>query len=126
MQSVSDTFTLFPSLSLRINEVHVLQFILEQFLLLHRLYLRDREMIPEGSLYEVPFALLDKEPRRVVREIYARFGLPGHEEVSQAVEGYLEELGAFKKNDHKRLTEEMKEFVGREWREGFEAFGYEL
>eukprot|EP00192_Tetraselmis_astigmatica_P012214 CAMPEP_0117662630 /NCGR_PEP_ID=MMETSP0804-20121206/8153_1 /TAXON_ID=1074897 /ORGANISM="Tetraselmis astigmatica, Strain CCMP880" /LENGTH=398 /DNA_ID=CAMNT_0005469537 /DNA_START=147 /DNA_END=1344 /DNA_ORIENTATION=- len=104
------------------QEVH--DFIIEQGELLHRLYLRDRHLIPKGRLHELSFSSLDQDPEAALSRIYKAFGWDGFESLRPKVRRYCASLSDFKKNNHKRLEPQVEDEVREAWKQIFHEFGY--
>ena len=123
---MADTYYWFCYLN-RVKEEDIMNFIVEQYKLLYSAYTRDRKLLDDSSLFEVPFELLDRDPRRVIRDLYHQLNLPSYDAMRLAMDDYLStEIKGFKKNAHKSLSRDMKDLVRREWKESFGTFGYSL
>lgn len=102
-------------------------FIMDQFVLLTEQYLQDRSLIPEGSLMEVEFAKLDRNPVSTVNKIYDYFQL---RDFKTRMEPRLREyisannLTKFKKNCHTPLDVKAVEAICRACPEAFRNFNY--
>ena len=105
-------------------------FILDQFSLLTRTYLRDRALIPKGNLVEVSFKNLESDPVSTLRAVYASLGL-GETDFDVQMRPRLEEyiasnnLENFRKNAHVPLDQSVVEQVRALCPEAFAAFGYD-
>ncbi|GFR47685.1 hypothetical protein Agub_g9433 [Astrephomene gubernaculifera] len=100
-------------------------FIMDQYDILYRSYMADREHVPAGRLVEVSFSDLDSDPLAVLQRIYKQFGWDEQfDAVRPRFEEYVASLEDFKKNHFNRLSPEAEAVVRKRWRESFEAFGY--
>ena len=120
---MADTYYWFCYLN-RPSRKDILDFIILQYQLLYHKYVDNRGLIAAGSLEEVSFADLERDPGSLLRALYHKFGWSGYD--SDRVEQYLGSLSDFKKNAHKPLDEESRKLVQEQWRESFETFGYQL
>eukprot|EP00193_Tetraselmis_chui_P010996 CAMPEP_0177788210 /NCGR_PEP_ID=MMETSP0491_2-20121128/21972_1 /TAXON_ID=63592 /ORGANISM="Tetraselmis chuii, Strain PLY429" /LENGTH=121 /DNA_ID=CAMNT_0019309747 /DNA_START=15 /DNA_END=380 /DNA_ORIENTATION=+ len=120
---MADTYYWYAYLQ-RPTDQEVTDFILEQGELLHRLYLRDRALIPPANLHELSFDSLEADPKAALRRIYHAFGWESFGSILPAIEHYCRSLSDFKKNDHRRLEPAMEAEVRSRWELLFTAFGY--
>jgi len=88
-----------------------------------RRYLADRALLPGGSLVEVRFEDLERDPLGEVRRIYGALGLPGFDQAEHSIRAYVASQKDYKKN---RLTlpPEDERRIGERWAFAFEALGY--
>ena len=103
------------------------RFILDQFVLLTRTYLRDRALVPRGSLVEVSFDSLEGDPVGTLREVYDRLGLGDFDaRMRPRLEEYIaaNNLGNFRKNAHVALDPRAVEGLRGACPEAFTEFGY--
>mmetsp|Transcript_1786 Transcript_1786/g.4649 ORF Transcript_1786/g.4649 Transcript_1786/m.4649 type:complete len:211 (-) Transcript_1786:365-997(-) len=121
---MADTYYWYAYLQ-RPTSQEVTDFILEQGELLHRTYLRDRELIPPGNLHELSFGSLEADPKAALRKIYGAFGWDTFDSLQPALERYCQSLADFKKNNHRQLKPGMEAVVRERWRVIFSAFGYQ-
>ena len=84
----------------------------------------DRALIPEGNLFELSYESLCGNELQMVERIYAELGLPGWDRAKPVVEGYVADLGEYKRNKLK-LDARSRDQVYDWWRPAFDAFGYE-
>ena len=87
-------------------------------------YLRDRDRIPDGHLFEMKFEDLTADPVGKLREVYDWFGLPGWVAFEKRVRTYLDSLGGYRQNRYE-LPAETVRLVSEEWGFALEAFGYD-
>eukprot|EP00472_Partenskyella_glossopodia_P002522 CAMPEP_0197534334 /NCGR_PEP_ID=MMETSP1318-20131121/46758_1 /TAXON_ID=552666 /ORGANISM="Partenskyella glossopodia, Strain RCC365" /LENGTH=282 /DNA_ID=CAMNT_0043091561 /DNA_START=370 /DNA_END=1215 /DNA_ORIENTATION=+ len=106
------------------QDSQIQDFILSQFTQLHRLYVRDRGLIPDGNLLELPFDTLSKDPIQAVEGIYEHFGWANFDQVRPQLERYQSQNRGYKKNSFAGLHPAERKIVADRWREAFEEFGY--
>jgi len=108
------------------DNLEIQEFILSQFMQLHRLYIRDRTLIPKANLLELPFKTLTSDPIKAVENIYTHFGWPGFSELAPKLETFQAENKSYKKNAFVPLSSAEKKMIARRWREAFQEFGYPI
>ena len=101
-------------------EAWVLQFYTQ---LMQRL-LADRALIPAGSLVEVKYEDLEKEPLAQLRKVYETLSVPGFAEAEPAMHAYLDSIADFKKGAYKKLDDNLIKKVNQHWQFAFDALGY--
>ncbi len=101
------------------------QIILSWFKEMFDLYERDKSLLPEGSLVEVKFEDLEKNPLVTLERIFDALGLKGFDKFSVRVISYLNSIKDYKKNEH-ILTESDKAKVRAYWAPIFERYGYSM
>ena len=74
----------------------------------------EKHKIPVQNLIEVKYEALEKEPVRVVEEIYTHLGLELTEAFKDNLKSYLKSIESYQKNVF-RLTEEEKKKVEKYW-----------
>lgn len=104
----------------RVEEI-MLSWYTELFSLLER----DRHLIPEGSLLEIKFEDLEKNPVDSLKGIYEHFGFPGFAGFERKVSEYLESIEDYKKNSY-QLDPVARQKVSSRWQDTFERYGYTL
>mmetsp|Transcript_5903 Transcript_5903/g.14658 ORF Transcript_5903/g.14658 Transcript_5903/m.14658 type:complete len:247 (-) Transcript_5903:37-777(-) len=111
----------------RPKEEDVLNFIVDQYVELYDLYVRERaSLLGRGKVVEVAFLDLDESPVEVVAGIYHHFGWDCADQAAVRVRQYLGSLKDFKKNAHEPLDGASAALVREKWRESFKTFGYKL
>ena len=104
------------------------EFILSQFVTLWDEYEAARALIPKGSLAEVAYADLARDPSDTVRGVYETLGLGGWEErVRARVESELGRavVSAHKVNAFEPMPVELEQLVAKRWERFTKAWGYE-
>ncbi len=88
-------------------------------------YFRDRSSIPEGSLLEIQFEELVKDPIGNVRNIYQSFGIDEFDTVLPRLQKYWSS-----RQDHKAnksaINEKTRGSIDHRWSRYIDAFGYQL
>ncbi len=88
-----------------------------------RAYLRERGMVPPGSLCEVRFETLEERPMEVLEEIYRVLGLSGFADAAPHFERYLDEKRDYRKNAYRMDPETVARIEDR-WGFALDAWGY--
>ncbi len=88
-------------------------------------YLSDAAGIPEGQLVEVGYQDLIDDPMGTLAHIYDRVGLGPFDGVRPDVQAYLDSISDYRRNSFEALSDRRVELINREWRIGFDAFGYD-
>lgn len=99
-------------------------YILMQHQLLYKSYFENRNLIPSESLQEISFTQLEQDPHGVIKEVYKKFEWAGIDDMPHRIQGYLDHLGDFKKNDHKQISPDLHDRIEECCREMMEEFGY--
>jgi len=99
--------------------------IIDHYQRMHRVYFRDRSLIPAGQLLEIGFAQLESDPLGTLRTIYRELNISGFSEAEPAFRSYLEQLQNYQKNQHGQLREDLKVRLLNAWRQSFENWSYE-
>lgn len=123
---MAETYYNFTYLQAPASAQALQHFILQQGVLLHAEYVRQRACIPAGSLAEVSFEELDQAPARALAKLYATLGLGAYagSPVAEAVERYSDTLRGFCKNDHRVLGAELEALVRQRWAAAFAEHAY--
>ena len=103
------------------------RFIMDQFVLLNRQYIRDRHLIAKENLIEVEFSALDSDPIRTINTIYDFFELGDFaKRMEPRLREYIEanNLNNFKKNAHVPLSNFCIKEIRRACPEAFDLFNY--
>ena len=87
-------------------------------------YARDRCTLGANRLVEVAFEDLEREPLKVVRDIYRQLDLPGLQAATAPIERYLDSQVGYKKNRFRQLTPVEEASVRKHWQPGFSLGGY--
>jgi hypothetical protein len=87
-------------------------------------FLADRALIPAGSLVEVKYEDLEKDPLGQLRKVYETLGLPGYVEVEPAFRAYLDSISGYQKNPQE-IDDSVITKVNEHWPFVFDEWGYE-
>jgi hypothetical protein len=88
-------------------------------------FLADRALIPAGSLVDMKYEDLEKEPLAQLHKVYETLSLPGFAEAEPAFSAYLDSIADYKKLAHKKLDDNIVIKVNQHWQFAFDALGYE-
>ena len=89
-----------------------------------RQYMKDRNLIPDGSLIEVRFEDLDLDAMGIMERIYTELDLPGWKQARQPVKEYLGTLSGYRKNRY-RFGQALIDRVNEEWGFAVREWGYQ-
>ena len=87
-------------------------------------YLRDRERIPAGSLAEVRYEDVERDPIGELGRLYRQLNLPTFDVAEPAVSDYLRTLASYTKNRFP-MAQEHVDRVTEQWGFVAEQWGYE-
>lgn len=87
-------------------------------------YFQDRELIPQGQLYEMSYGELTKEPTAELEKAYQAFGLD-FSGCRESVQKYVDETRDYTTNQHPELEPGEKLAIFERWRDYFEEYGYQ-
>lgn len=114
-----------PHLQLQtIDQEQINEDIFEVYKMLMKDYLKQRSLVPEGQLTEVCFEQLEKDPMKVIKEIYDRLELDGFERAKSHFQSYIDQMKSYKKNRHE-ISPELEKRIQKEWGFAFVEWGYE-
>jgi hypothetical protein len=91
---------------------------------MYNAFFNNRDRVPSGNFSEVAFEELDRDPMGVMRAIYTDLNLPDFNEVSPALQQYVDSIAGYKKNEFKPLDPALRDRIAREWRRCFDEWGY--
>ena len=100
--------------------------VLRQYVELYDAFFAERALIPAGCFHEVAFEAIERDPVGQLRTLYAALGLPDFSHAEPAMRRYVDSLAGYRKNVFPPLAPEERARVAREWRRGFDAWGYEV
>ena len=86
-------------------------------------FVRESRDLPDGTLVELPYAELDRDPLGAVAYIYQGLQLPGFDAAAPAFDGYLESVRGFPKNAF-RADPATVAMVERHWDGWIERWGH--
>jgi hypothetical protein len=87
-------------------------------------YERDRGLIPKGHLVEIAYEDLARDPRRVIRQVYADLGLGDFARAEPGIDAYLEGQGEYQPNVFE-MPAEQREQILRRCGAYMKRFGYD-
>lgn len=98
--------------------------ILRRYQLLYDRYFEDRRLIPSGSLHEIRFDDLERDPVSAVRSVYEKFGLNGFASFEPKLRSYVESLRGYQKNEFPPLNVNERRLVACMWERSFDEWKY--
>jgi hypothetical protein len=98
--------------------------VLRQYREMYDAYFEQRTLISEGSLHEMSFEDLERDPMAALRGAYEALHLPAFEEVESDLRRYVDSLDGYRKNEFPELPKELKTRIAKEWSRCFEEWGY--
>ncbi len=100
--------------------------ILERYRLMYDAFFEDVQRIPEDRYCEVRFDDLERDPVRVVRDLYDKLSLPGFSSFQPKLTSYVESLHGYQKNSFQALDEPSRKRVAETARRNFQQWGYPI
>lgn len=88
-------------------------------------YRTDAALVPDGQLIEIGYRDLVDHPMETLGEIYEQVGIDGFESAAPQIKEYLDSISDYRTNSFEPLSARKVELINREWRIGFDTFGYE-
>lgn len=101
------------------------EYILSTYMEMFRLYMRDRQLIPRGSLCEIRFEGLTRDPLGCLCEVYEQLGLHDFDRMQPRLTDYLATIEGYQ-NNSLCLQPHDQARVAERWHESFKAWGYPL
>ncbi len=125
--STKNFFTrLMPTLQLQnFDEEDIKSMIVEVYDWLMHAIITDRHQIPAGQYFEFAFDELEKNPRKLLSQIYEKFPLGEFAKAWTHFDEYLQRQQSYKKNRHSITRAELDIVLDR-WGFAMEEFGYEV
>jgi hypothetical protein len=87
-------------------------------------FLTDKALIPTGSLVEVKYEELERDPLAELRRIYDALSLPGFDEAEPSFRAYLASIASYQKNPQE-IDDNIIEKVNQHWQFALDALGYQ-
>ena len=106
------------------NDVERNNFILWRYRTMYDAYMEDAAQTPSHQLVEVEYTQLDKHPMDTIKMIYQSLNLELAKTAEEAIQRYIRQVSAYKKNAHSPLSDAIKKQVVEAWRPSFERWGY--
>jgi hypothetical protein len=100
--------------------------ILHTYNVMYDAFFEQRGLIPPGRLVEVRYADLERDPAGQLQAVYEALTLPDFDPVRPALDTYLASIAGYRKNAHRELPAPLRQRIAREWRRGFEEWGYDV
>jgi hypothetical protein len=100
------------------------EWIIQQYRAMHDAFFEERELIPPGQFYELPFEKLEVDTIGHVQRIYEALSLPGFSETRPALERYVDRIRGYQKNTYPELPAALRRRIADAWRPCFEEWGY--
>ncbi len=98
--------------------------ILRRYTALHEAFFAQRGLIPASQFHEMSFDELERAPMAAMETLYSKLGLTGFDSFKPALQGYVDSLAGYRKNDFSELEPAMRERVAREWHRSFAEWNY--
>ncbi|RLF27236.1 MAG: sulfotransferase [Thermoplasmata archaeon] len=91
---------------------------------MHKKYLRERDIVPDGNLFELKYEDFVKQPLREVKSMYRELGLKGFKKSEQSFIEFIESQVNVRTREYV-VDEELREKINKRWSFAIKAFGYE-
>ncbi|MCG8442754.1 MAG: sulfotransferase [Caulobacterales bacterium] len=115
---------LLPPLALQpFDDVDIDEIVLSVYERMMALYERDAAALPPGSLVDLAYEELDREPLAALERIYAGLALPGFEDARPIFAAYLESVRSYKKNVFQQTEDDAAKVEAR-WGRWVREWGY--
>ncbi|MGB1018822.1 MAG: sulfotransferase family protein [Chitinophagales bacterium] len=88
-------------------------------------YLAERDLIPEGNLYEISYDEFTGNEMEITKDIYKKLGLGGFEEAQPHIKYYLDSVKKYERNKFRNLSPEVEARLKKEWKFAFDEWNYE-
>ena len=92
---------------------------------MHDVFFEERPLIPDGSLCEVAFDDLEKNPIEELRRIYETLGLPEFGRCERAMRDYVASISDYKKNEFAELPSKLRQRIQQQWQPSFDEWKYQ-
>jgi hypothetical protein len=103
---------------------HLDEYVFDCFERMYRGYEKQRSELPKGTLYEIKYEDLVKDPVGQCEQIYRELDIGNFEPVREKIAGYMQSQKDYQTNKH-QLDEATQAEIRRRWSGYFERFGYE-
>jgi len=105
------------------DEPWLREFVLSVFERVYRAYEADKGLIPPGHLVEIAFEDLVADPKRVMKDIYAKLNLGDFARAEPGIDAYLESRKDYQPNVFE-VPEALRREILERWAGYIERFGY--
>jgi omega-hydroxy-beta-dihydromenaquinone-9 sulfotransferase len=99
------------------------EYVLQNFLRIHRAYEKQKHLIPPSNLCEVRYENLIRDPLAEMRRIYRELNLGDFEPARGSVEAYLASQKNYAANGYS-VSPAMRLEIARRWGDFFRQYGY--
>ncbi len=89
-------------------------------------YLAERDLIPEGNLFEIGFDEFTGNEMEWTEKMYKKLNIDGFEQAKPRIQYYLDSVKSYKKNKFRKLSPEIKKKIQKEWGFAFKEWNYEF
>ena len=89
-------------------------------------YLEHKHLIPKGSLFEISFNELEKQPINSLEKIYIKLNISDFNKNKTLFKIYLETVKSYKKNQLVEIPNEVKDQINTRWKFAFDNWKYEI
>lgn len=89
-------------------------------------YLAERDLIPEGNLFEIGFDEFTGNEMKWTKKMYEKLNIDGFEDAKPRIQFYLDSVKSYKKNKFRKLSPEIKEKIQKEWGFAFKEWNYKF
>jgi len=101
------------------------QNILRVYQLMAEAYEADKQLIPEGNLFELRFEDFEQDAYRLIEEIYSKLNIGGFDEAAPAIKAYIGKKSEHKKNNYAYEADTISK-VNNNWRFALDKWGYDI
>jgi omega-hydroxy-beta-dihydromenaquinone-9 sulfotransferase len=99
-------------------------YIINDYKTMYDAYFSQRELIPDGQLYEIKFEDFEKNKIETIEAIYKKLDIAGFENLKPKLEQFEKDHKNYQKNKHVDLSQKIIKKINREWDHVFTNFGY--
>jgi len=126
MRHLIHTWTQHHAFLQRMDLDDVNDYILQVYRTIYDAYFDQVDLIPPGQFHEVRFEALEEDPIHELDRLYGMLDIGPFQPARRKFERYLESVKQYQKNEFDDLEPHLKERIAHEWRNSFEAWGYEI
>ena len=98
--------------------------IVRQYREMYNAYFEQRSLIPDGHLHEMSYEHLVNDPVEELRKTYDALGLSDFSYFEPRLDEYVHSRRGYRKNEFPEMSNDMQEWLAREWHVCFEKWGY--
>lgn len=100
--------------------------VLGRYEVLYDVFLEQRGLVPEGSLHEMSFESLTRDPVGAAEALYKALSLPNFDTAKPALSAYAKSLKEYRPNRHQGLSEPSAARIAQRWSRFFSSWGYSV